>query len=166
MWKEKTLLLWDLDGTLTDPMEGITRSVQAALRAFGIDEPDRRRLCPFIGPPLLDSFREFYGFSEEEAARAVVKYREYFAETGIFENALYPGVPHVLETLAARGKTHVLATSKPSRVARADPHALRLVRLLHTDNRQQSGRHPERPRPRSSPMPSPSSRTQTPRRRS
>ena len=114
MWKEKTLLLWDLDGTLTDPMEGITRSVQAALRAFGIDEPDRRRLCPFIGPPLLDSFREFYGFSEEEAARAVVKYREYFAETGIFENTLYPGVPHVLETLAARGKTHVLATSKPT----------------------------------------------------
>lgn len=71
-------LFFDLDGTLTDPMQGITRSVQYALRHFGIDEPDLRKLCPFIGPPLADSFRERYGMSDAEAAEAVAKYREYY----------------------------------------------------------------------------------------
>ena len=115
---EKKILLWDLDGTLTDPALGITNSVQYALRAFGIEEPVREKLYPFIGPPLMDSFRQFYGFSKEEAARAVTVYREYFAETGIFENCVYPGIPDLLQTLTECGRVNVLATSKPTVFAR------------------------------------------------
>ena len=64
--------LFDLDGTLTDPKEGITRSVQYALRSFGIEEPDLKKLEGFIGPPLKDSFQEYYGFGEEQAAKAIL----------------------------------------------------------------------------------------------
>lgn len=60
----KKYILFDLDGTLTDPMTGITRSVQHALKAYGIEEPDLEKLCPFIGPPLKDSFMKYYGFSQ------------------------------------------------------------------------------------------------------
>ena len=90
-------ILFDLDGTLTDPGEGITRSVAYALESFGIHVPDRKVLYPFIGPPLLDSFMEFYGFAEKDARQAIEKYREYFGKQGIFENELYPGVPEALE---------------------------------------------------------------------
>ena len=107
-------LFFDLDGTLTDPMQGITRSVQYALRHFGIDEPDLRKLCPFIGPPLADSFRERYGMSDAEAAEAVAKYREYYAPKGIFENDIYPGIPELLAATAAAGCVNVMATSKPT----------------------------------------------------
>ena len=110
-WK---YLFFDLDGTLTDPMQGITRSVQYALRHFGIDEPDLRKLCPFIGPPLADSFRERYGMSDAEAAEAVAKYREYYAPKGIFENDIYPGIPELLAATAAAGCVNVMATSKPT----------------------------------------------------
>ena len=92
-------ILFDLDGTLTDPGEGITRSVAYALESFGIHVPDRKVLYPFIGPPLLDSFMEFYGFSEKDARQAIEKYREYFGKQGIFENELYSGVPEALEEL-------------------------------------------------------------------
>ena len=110
-WK---YLLFDLDGTLTDPMQGITRSVQYALRHFGIDEPDLRKLCPFIGPPLADSFRERYGMSPADAETAVAKYREYYAPKGIFENEIYPGIPELLAATAAAGCVNVMATSKPT----------------------------------------------------
>ena len=66
-------LLFDLDGTLTDPGEGITNSVAHALRRSGLEPPAREALYPFIGPPLMDSFRRFYGFSDEQARRAVRK---------------------------------------------------------------------------------------------
>ncbi len=107
-------LFWDLDGTLTDPYEGITKSVAYALRLFGIEVPDRTVLCPFIGPPLKDSFIRFYGFSEADAELAISRYREYFSETGLYENKVYPGIPELLRTLAASGKRHILATSKPA----------------------------------------------------
>ena len=110
-------LFFDLDGTLTDPMEGITRSVQYALRHFGIEVGDLRALCPFIGPPLRNSFREFYNMSDADAEVAVAKYREYYAPKGIFENRLYDGIPELLRDLRAHGATLVMATSKPTRFA-------------------------------------------------
>lgn len=113
-WK---YLFFDLDGTLTDPMPGITRSVQYALRHFGIEVADLRALCPFIGPPLRDSFREFYGMSDAEAEIAVAKYREYYAPKGIFENTLYNGVPELLADLQGAGAMLVMATSKPTHFA-------------------------------------------------
>ena len=78
--------IFDLDGTLTDPKIGITTCVQYALHSFGIEEPDLDKLEPFIGPPLRDSFMEFYGFTAEQAEEAVAKYRERFQDTGLFEN--------------------------------------------------------------------------------
>ena len=119
--KKYDVVLFDLDGTLTDPGIGITNSVAYALRKFDIDVPDRTELYKFIGPPLLDSFRDFYGFSEEESRLALKYYREYFAETGIFENDLYPGVPEMLEGLKAAGIQVGLATSKP------EPYAQRIL---------------------------------------
>lgn len=106
-------ILFDLDGTLTDPKEGITKSVQYALAHFGIEEPDLDRLTCFIGPPLVDSFMEFYGFSREQAKAAQVKYRERFAEKGLFENRVLPGIPELLASLKEAGKVVALATSKP-----------------------------------------------------
>lgn len=106
-------ILFDLDGTLTDPGIGITNSVAHALGKFGIEVSDRTELYKFIGPPLKDSFREFYGFSEENSLLAIDYYRESFKDTGIFENAVYEGIPELLQALKAAGKTLVLATSKP-----------------------------------------------------
>jgi phosphoglycolate phosphatase len=108
---------FDLDGTLTDPAEGITRSVAFALNAFGIAVDDLQTLLPFIGPPLADSFRKYYGFSEEEAQRAVETYRIYFRRQGILENRVYPGIPELLRTLKEAGVTVCLVTSKPQEFA-------------------------------------------------
>ena len=111
-------LFFDLDGTLTDPMQGITRSVRYALRYFGIEVADLRELTPFIGPPLADSFKERYGMTDAEAETAVAKYREYYAPKGIFENEVYPGIPSLLADTAAAGCVNVMATSKPTPFAR------------------------------------------------
>ncbi len=92
---------------------GITRSVQHALRYYGIEEPDLDKLCPFIGPPLTDSFQELYGFSLPQAKEAIEIYREYFSVTGIFENEVYPGIPEMLGMLKEKGFTLAVATSKP-----------------------------------------------------
>lgn len=110
--------LFDLDGTLTDPGEGITRSVAYALSFFGIEVKDRTALYPFIGPPLVDSFSTFYGFSPEKARQAVGRYREYFSRQGIFENELYPGIKELLENLKRHGVRILLASSKPELYAR------------------------------------------------
>ena len=112
------LVIFDLDGTLTDPMQGITRSVRYALRHFGIEVADLRELTPFIGPPLADSFKERYGMTDTEAETAVAKYREYYAPKGIFENEVYPGIPSLLADTAAAGCVNVMATSKPTPFAR------------------------------------------------
>lgn len=107
-------VLFDLDGTLTDPKIGITTCVQYALKAFGIDEPDLDKLEPFIGPPLKESFMEFYGFDEEKALKAVDKYRERFVVTGIFENEIYPGIADLLKRLKDAGCKLSIASSKPT----------------------------------------------------
>ena len=107
-------LLFDLDGTLTDPKIGITSCVQHALRKFGVEEPDLNKLEPFIGPPLADSFQEFYGFDEKKAAEAIGYYRERFSTIGLFENEIYPGVAKMLAHLKQAGKTLAVASSKPT----------------------------------------------------
>ena len=110
----KKYILFDLDGTISDPKLGITKSVQYSLRSFGIEVADIDELTPFIGPPLRDSYKKFYGFNDSQAEKAVAKYREYFSETGIFENTLYDGIPELLESLTAAEKTLIIATSKPT----------------------------------------------------
>lgn len=109
----KNYILFDLDGTLTDPMIGITKSVQHALRAYGIEVEQLEELCPFIGPPLRDSFMKYYGLSSEQATGAITKYREYFSVDGLFENKEYPGIREMLSELKAAGKHLMVATSKP-----------------------------------------------------
>ncbi len=106
-------IFFDLDGTLTDPALGITNSFKHALKYFGLEIPSYEKLCSFIGPPLVDTFRTQFGFSEEKAALGVVKYREYFAEKGLLENSVYPGIPDLLSDLKDAGKRLVVATSKP-----------------------------------------------------
>ena len=106
-------IIFDLDGTLTDPGVGITNSVMYALGKSGI-QAKRSELYKFIGPPLRESFRTYYGFDETGAEQAVALYREYFTEKGIYENAIYPGITGLLESLKAAGKRLYIATSKPT----------------------------------------------------
>jgi len=112
----KTVLL-DLDGTLTDPGRGITHSVAYALEHFGIAVPDRKRLYPYIGPPLLQSFQELAGLTPEQSKEALRLYRECFTKEGMLENELYPGIPELLRKLQSAGCRLVLATSKPEEYA-------------------------------------------------
>lgn len=105
--------LFDLDGTLIDSGEGVTNAVGYALNKMGIEVPDRSELYKFIGPPLYDSFREFYGMNPEEVKKAIEYYREYYPVKGVFECFLYDGVKETLTALKADGKVVMMATSKP-----------------------------------------------------
>lgn len=107
------VIFFDLDGTLTDPAEGITKSVRYALAKFGIDA-DIDDLRGFIGPPLHHSFMNSYRFDASTARQAVEYYREYFAVTGIFENVLFQGIPELLAGLKANGGDLTVVTSKPA----------------------------------------------------
>lgn len=111
-------VLFDLDGTMINSEEGITKCVQYALRAKGIDEPDLKKLLCFIGPPLDPVFREKYGMSEKDAWESVQKYRERFDEKGIFECCLYDGVREVIASLKEKGYVLALASSKPETACR------------------------------------------------
>lgn len=115
--KNYDVILFDLDGTITQPFEGITNSVAYALSKFGIEVEDRRVLALFIGPPLLDAFMEYYGFSRADALKAVEYYRENYSVKGIFEADLYDGAREMLEGCKRAGKTVVLATAKPEAFA-------------------------------------------------
>lgn len=106
-------LLFDLDGTLTDPGLGITNSVLYALEKFGVIPAAREELYPYIGPPLTDSFQRYHGLTQEQAQQALGYYREYFSSRGLYENELYPGIEPLLRTLRQAGYTLVVATSKP-----------------------------------------------------
>lgn len=105
-------ILFDLDGTLTDPKEGIIKCVRHALRAYGREAGDEELMC-FIGPPLKEQFAAYLGVDDTEAARAVEIYRERFAPVGIFENRAYDGAADMLRTLRDSGRVLALATSKP-----------------------------------------------------
>ncbi len=109
---------FDLDGTITDSAPGIINSVVYALKKYGIEETDYRKLCRFIGPPLTVSFQEYYGFSREQSLEAVVYYREYYTDKGIFENSVYDGFEDAAKKLKQAGKKLIVATSKPEPFAR------------------------------------------------
>lgn len=106
-------VLFDLDGTIINSEEGITKCVQYTLRHFGIEEPDLKKLTFFIGPPLEMNFKEHYGFSDEQAWEGVLKYRERFDREGIFECELYEGVEEVVKNLHEAGYVTAIASSKP-----------------------------------------------------
>ncbi len=110
-------ILFDLDGTLTDPSVGITNSVAYALEKFRITVEDKKILYKFIGPPLVESFSKYYGFSNEDAEKATAYYRETFSVKGLYENEVYLGVIELLKTLKSKGKRLILATSKPEKFA-------------------------------------------------
>ena len=110
-------ILFDLDGTLTDPAEGITKAVEVALNHYGITVENRSTLNKFIGPPLDESFPEFYGYNEEQVREATRVFREYFGRQGWAENIPYLGIDKLLSDLKAAGKKLIIATSKPEEFA-------------------------------------------------
>ncbi len=105
-------VLFDLDGTITEPFEGITKSVSYSLDRFGIKISDRSRLKGFIGPPLKASYMKYFNFSEEDAEKAVQFYREYYSVKGMYDCELYEGIEKLLAEMSKKYKL-VLATSKP-----------------------------------------------------
>ena len=108
----------DLDGTITNPAEGITKCFEYALNHFGIKVESRAELEQFIGPPLRKSFMEGFGFEEEKATEAVAKYRERFTPIGMYENEVYEGMEQALQSLKEAGKVLIVATSKPEHMAK------------------------------------------------
>ena len=106
------VILFDLDGTLTESGEGITKSVQYALEKLGKPEEDLKKLEVFVGPPLLQQFMTYAGLDEETGRKAVEYYRERYATVGIFENRPYAGVEEMLDTLCDKGYILAVASSK------------------------------------------------------
>lgn len=111
--KNYKYILFDLDGTLTEPAEGITNSVAYALDKAGLPYGSKESLKKYIGPPLHESFAEDYGLSLEQGLQMVDYYREYYTVKGLFENRLFDGIPELLSHLKDKGKTLIVATSKP-----------------------------------------------------
>ena len=107
-------ILFDLDGTLTDPGVGITKAVQYALKKNNIVEESLSALEIFIGPPLKDSFMEFYSFDEKMVSDSIQYFREYFIKNGIFENEVYSGILDLLKELKNGDCKIAVATSKPT----------------------------------------------------
>jgi len=112
--KNYSVVFFDLDGTLSDPKIGITKSVQHALQKAGVMVNDLDELEPFIGPPLQVSFQEIYGFNDTQITQAIRDYRERFTERGMFENKLYEDIPALLAHLKQQGYILTIATSKPT----------------------------------------------------
>lgn len=110
-------IFFDLDGTITESGPGIIASVKYSLEKMGYPSDDLDKIRKFIGPPLKESYMRFYGMTEEEAEQAIICYREYFTDKGIFENSVYEGVIESLEQLKTAGKHLVIATSKPEEFA-------------------------------------------------
>ena len=107
-------LFFDLDGTITDSAPGITNSIIYARKKWGLEPGTNADYLKFIGPPMPQSYEEFWGFSHEDAVRFLEDYREYFADRGLFENDVYPGILPLLRDLKTAGKTLYIATTKPT----------------------------------------------------
>ena len=116
MKKTITTLLFDFDGTVFDTVEGITKSIQYALRKHGRDAELEELRC-FAGPPLVDKFMEVYEVSKEEAEQLVTDFRERYVPIGVYESSPFPGIRELLEALRAAGKKVAVATSKPQPLA-------------------------------------------------
>lgn len=112
----KKTILFDLDGTLTDSAEGIINCSILALEYFGLPIPDRDAMRVFVGPPLHETFVKF-GVPEDQADKAVEVFRSRYFTVGKFENAPYPGIPELLQTLKEHGHKLLIATSKPETLA-------------------------------------------------
>ena len=110
-------ILFDLDGTLTDSGPGIMNGFEYSLGKMGVEYPGRDYLKQFVGPPLGDSFEKTLGFSPEDAAKGIAFYKEYYAEKGVYENDVYPGIPELLEKLKESGKKLIVATTKAELMA-------------------------------------------------
>ncbi|MBO4882841.1 MAG: HAD-IA family hydrolase [Lachnospiraceae bacterium] len=110
-------ILFDLDGTLTDSGPGIMNGFEYSLEKMGFEYPDRDFLKQFVGPPLSESFEKKLGFSPEDAARGIAYYKEYYADKGVYENDVYPGIKDLLEKLKASGKKMIVATTKAELMA-------------------------------------------------
>ncbi|MCQ2512883.1 MAG: HAD family hydrolase [Lachnospiraceae bacterium] len=120
-------VLFDLDGTLTDSAPGIINSIKYALNKLNI-EVNEKTLNNFIGPPLVKSFAKYYGMNEEESRNAVDIYREYFADKGMFENSVYPGIEDSLKKLKEAGKQLMVCTAKP------EVFAVQILKHFHLDS--------------------------------
>ena len=110
-WKS---IFFDLDGTITDSAPGITNSIIYARKKWGLEPGTNEDYYKFIGPPMPQSFEDFWGFSHEDAVRFLQDYREYFSVKGLFENAVYPGVAELLDALRSAGARLFIATTKPT----------------------------------------------------
>ncbi len=120
-------IIFDLDGTITEPFKGISGGIIHALNKFGVEVPDNNTLRKFIGPPLRDSFRDFCGFTAEQAEEATVYYREYYSVNGLVENDIMLGMDEALKTLNEQGYKLYVATSKPEKYAKIILHNLGLI---------------------------------------
>ena len=123
-------VLFDLDGTIVDSAPGITSSLAYTFEAMGLPVPSPARLLEWVGPPIMDSFRDLAGFDPLTSARALAIYREHYVMTGVFDADLYPGVPDVLRAISAAGIPLSLATSKPESTARLILEHYELVPLF------------------------------------
>ena len=107
------IVLFDLDGTLTDAAPGIVNGYRLVLDHFGIEQPDEATMRTYLGPPLAVTWREHYDFTDEQVAEGLRIYREYYHDLGMFENEVFDGIPEVLRQLTQDGVTLATATSKP-----------------------------------------------------
>lgn len=115
-------IIFDLDGTLTDSKPGIVHSIQYSLARVGITEEDEKKLESFVGPPLMSTYKEVYGLSDEERVTAYAAFQEVFTSTGMFDNKVYDGIPALLKELKEKGCHLYIGTSKP------EVHALTILR--------------------------------------
>lgn len=113
MKSKYSIVLFDLDGTLTDSGPGIMASVRFTLGKMGLPVPPRSVLRRFVGPPLFSSFTQLCGMTPEQAKKAIGYFREAYSESGVYNNSVYPGIPETLESLRKAGAMLAVATSKP-----------------------------------------------------